>query len=327
MPRDLRLYRDLTPPGERFREDPSTGRAFPWEVGRMRRAILLFVAALLLVSVVGVQASAAPPTRHIYWSNWVDGTIGRANLDGTGVRQDFITGITGSGGPTALAADSKFIYWGTYMTGDGNGWIGSIGRARLDGRQVDSNFITPDSGVQGLAVDSRYIYWGNWFAGTIGRARLNGKQVDQSFITNASSPFGVAVDDQLVYWVNGNNETDSTIGRANLDGTGVDQSFIAGDYLYGVAVDSAHIYWTDYIGYYPPYGPGYIGRANLDGSDVDETLVTTTTGNLGDIVVDDGYLYWANANGTVARANVDGSGLDEDFITGGSVTWDVAVGG
>ena len=31
--------------------------------------------------------------QHIYWTN-ADGTIGRANLDGSGVNQSFITGAS-----------------------------------------------------------------------------------------------------------------------------------------------------------------------------------------------------------------------------------------
>ena len=33
--------------------------------------------------------------RHVYWGNFTTGTIGRANVDGTGVDQSFITGADG----------------------------------------------------------------------------------------------------------------------------------------------------------------------------------------------------------------------------------------
>jgi hypothetical protein len=40
---------------------------------------------------------------HLYWANAGDGTIGRANLDGTGVNQSFIGGATG---PCGVAVDA-----------------------------------------------------------------------------------------------------------------------------------------------------------------------------------------------------------------------------
>ena len=57
--------------------------------------------------------------RYVYWSNGNNGAIGRANLDGTGVNQSFITGASGPG----VAVDSQYIYWD-----NANG--GSIGRAK-----------------------------------------------------------------------------------------------------------------------------------------------------------------------------------------------------
>ncbi len=47
---------------------------------------------------------------YIYWSDPGDGNIGRANLDGTGVDNSFVTGLGGSG-PSGLTVDSNYIYW------------------------------------------------------------------------------------------------------------------------------------------------------------------------------------------------------------------------
>jgi hypothetical protein len=53
------------------------------------------------------------------------------------------------------------------------------------------------------------------------------------------------------------------IGRANLDASGLDQSFISGlTDPAGIAVDGAHIYWTEFN---PATQTAEIGRANLDG--------------------------------------------------------------
>ena len=174
--------------------------------------------------------------QHIYWAiagGTTDGRIGRANLDGSGVDPNFITNVPG---PCGLAVDGTYLYWGTV-----NG--GTIGRSKLDGTEVDHEFIGPnDYGKCGVDVDADHVYWANyWSAGTsIGRADLDGTDVDNDFIAGATYPCGVAVDDEHIYWA---NQFGVGIGRANLDGTGVTQSFVdlTGDNTYracGVAVDA-----------------------------------------------------------------------------------------
>ena len=161
-----------------------------------------------------LHASPCRPRRHLYWANYGTGTIGRANVDGTGANQSFISGASG---PVGVAVDASHVYWANFDTG-------TIGRANLDGTGVNQSFITGASDPAGVAVDASHVYWANAGTGTIGRANLDGTGANQSFITGASSPGGVAVDAGHVYW--GNASTD-TIGRANLDGTGANQSFIS----------------------------------------------------------------------------------------------------
>jgi hypothetical protein len=69
---------------------------------------------------------------HVYWTNFGTGTIGRANLDGTGIDQNFITGVSGA---TGLAVDAAHVYWADLTTR-------TIGRASLDGTNVHQSFIT-----------------------------------------------------------------------------------------------------------------------------------------------------------------------------------------
>jgi virginiamycin B lyase len=124
----------------------------------------------------------------------------------------------------------------------------------------------------------------------------------------------------FVYW----GDADQ-IGRANLDGSGADPRFIArGPYLGvdvdGVALDTAHVYWSSFR-----EGTGTIGRASLDGSGTDPSFITGA-GVPGGVAVDAAHIYWANlAASTIGRANLDGSGVDRRFITGASVPSDVAV--
>ena len=69
---------------------------------------------------------------HVYWSNDAGGSIGRANLDGSGVNQGF---ITGANHPDLMAIDGGHIYWA-------NESANTIGRANLDGSGVNESFIT-----------------------------------------------------------------------------------------------------------------------------------------------------------------------------------------
>jgi virginiamycin B lyase len=131
---------------------------------------------------------------HVYWTNSATGTIGRANLDGSGVNQNFIGGLGSGVNPTGgVAVDAAHVYWANAQT---------IGRANLDGTAMNLNFITAGA-PDGVAVDAGHVYWANdlGFAAqpgsqswSIGRADLDGRAVNLSFITGATQPLGVAVD-------------------------------------------------------------------------------------------------------------------------------------
>jgi virginiamycin B lyase len=103
---------------------------------------------------VRYPSALAVDAEHVYWAAPTSagpnpigpsfpGAIGRANLDGSGVDQGFITGATA---PTGVAVDAAHIYWINYT--------GKIGRANLDGSGVDQSFISPGAGLVGdLAVN------------------------------------------------------------------------------------------------------------------------------------------------------------------------------
>ena len=182
----------------------------------------------------------AVDAHHIYWADGGETppSIGRANLDGTGVEPHFIPTPEGFL-PEGVAVDGDHVYWTTISESFPRAG-GSIGRANLDGTGVDQNFIILADGLPiHVAADANHIYWSSHFTASIGRANLDGTGVDPNFIqTAALSPEGVAVDADHIYWSNR-----ETIGRANLDGTGVDQNFVAdGNPLplnaFGLAVDS-----------------------------------------------------------------------------------------
>ena len=63
------------------------------------------MAAIVVLCLFFVGSAEA----HVYWANNADTTIGRANLDGTGVNQSFIGGATS---PCGVAVDGAHVYWG-----------------------------------------------------------------------------------------------------------------------------------------------------------------------------------------------------------------------
>ena len=88
--------------------------------------------------------TVAVPARHLYWTNFNTGTIGRANVDGTGANQGFITGASL---PVGVAVDAAHVYWTNVGTG-------TIGRANLDGTGANQSFITGARDPAGVAVDA-----------------------------------------------------------------------------------------------------------------------------------------------------------------------------
>jgi hypothetical protein len=225
------------------------------------------------------------------------------------------------------------IYWAneSYLLDDEI--TPGIGRAHLDGSQVNPSFIT-GAGLPsgGIAVDGGHVYWTNWaewtgfgptapppMQSTIARANLDGTGVEPSFIASGYSG-AVAVSASHVYWTGSPN----SIGRANLDGSDVDPSFIAdaGTNPGGVAVDAGHVYWTNppasaFDPHAVPTEPGSIGRANLDGSDVDPSFIADAGTNPGGVAVDAGHIYGVEFNESeIARAKLDGTNVDHSFVSG-----------
>lgn len=148
---------------------------------------------------------------HIYWPDDFDQdfngpTLARANLDGIVVDPvpiaDFDRGGDLNHGP--IAVDDDHLYWKSLPCAVGEPCHHAIGRANLDGSDLDSNFIDLgfDHQAMGLAVDGGHVYW------IVGAAGKDGGTVVRG------------------------------IGRANLDGTNVDQDFVAAGWIRGLAVDA-----------------------------------------------------------------------------------------
>jgi virginiamycin B lyase len=170
--------------------------------------------------------------RHIYWtSSGLDpnsGWIGRANLNGSGPDQHF---IKAGDSPIGLAIAGDDIYWthrDLHETSSGWRFAYAIGRASLDGADVNLDFITVPTALDGVAANSRYLFWSNEGEHVIGRANLDGTDLHQRCIDAQTRPLetvpeDVAADSEHVYWT---NYPADTIARSDLDGSNVNDRFI-----------------------------------------------------------------------------------------------------
>src|SRR5438094_7078168 len=76
--------------------------------------------------------------------------VGRAELDGSGADGSF---VAAGKAPAGVAVDGRYVYWANYGSG-------TIGRARIDGSDVNKRFIdAAEYSIVGIAVDGRHVYW------------------------------------------------------------------------------------------------------------------------------------------------------------------------
>jgi hypothetical protein len=207
-----------------------------------------------------------------------------------------------------------------------------------------------------------YIYWSTGKYDTIGRANNDGAGVNNAFLLDVLDPHGLALGPHGadIYWsVPGTKNPGhipalplGSVGRGALKGRKVlnhfivlplaftcrvntvtlrashchfDYDFSVGD---GVAVDSAHVYWTErhYLRKRHPHTGGDIGRANLDGSDRQGNFIPTGPDPTA-LAVDGTHIYWVNSDtGTIGRATLIGGGVDQHFIRGATGATGLALG-
>lgn len=231
-------------------------------------------------------------SQYIYFGSG-RGLVGRASIDGGDADQDLFR-IPQPAPETrnehipmhavCLAVEGDYIYWSSGEAppmSDGSA-RGAIGRASIDGGDVEPDFIKTEAPAFSIKIYAGHIYWRTEHA--IARANLDGGSVEQSFIPTGNTIIGgIAVASGHIYW---SSLWGHSIGRANVDGSDLDPHFISGlAYPYAVAVGGGHIYWDAEkpLEEKPTNaGPIWIGRANLDGSDVQQSLIkiTTSTSNL-----------------------------------------------
>jgi hypothetical protein len=221
---------------------------------------------------LGGVTQLAIDSHHIYWADRKAG-VGRANINGTGVRSSWIkpSGVFAFPG---VAVDAHHIYWGNIYFPSPC----SIGRASLSGGHKKKNFINGPCPTGGLAVAGGYIYFeydgykpNGESSGVIARVHTKGGRVHTVVYVPSFTKFTVA--QHHIYW-----DTGDAIGRSDLGGkhkiTLVHN--IAPSYSgsgCGVAIGPAHLYWGALAFDSVNGTAGAIGRANLNGSGKQPTLI------------------------------------------------------
>jgi hypothetical protein len=124
----------------------------------------------------------------IYWTDFIGGAVGHANLDGTG-ETTLIPGAAAQA--CGVAAGGGYVYFAhnPYLGAD------SIGRALESGTNVDNTYITGLSAPCGATLYSHYLYFSD--GATIDRTDLTTADptaATEQIVLGTKSACGVAID-------------------------------------------------------------------------------------------------------------------------------------
>jgi cysteine-rich repeat protein len=245
--------------------------------------------ALLLF---GLALAPALASGKIYWIDNGSDTLGRSNLDGSGV--EVLTGLTSNYAiGMALDAVHRKVYW-TRLHG--------VSRSNLDGSGVEEVYYLSNSFQWAIALDvaAGRMYW-TQSPNRILRAKLDGTSVE-TVIDGLDHPRGIALDLSAgkVYW--GETGTLKRIRRANLNGSGVENLVASEAHVLDLDAGLGKMYWSN---------GANIFRANLNGSSVENLLSAPTFISALALDALHGYVYWASTtDGGVYRAQLDGSNVE-----------------
>ncbi|MEL7220714.1 MAG: T9SS type A sorting domain-containing protein [Bacteroidota bacterium] len=188
----------------------------------------------------------------IYWVNSGNGTIGRANLDGTGVNQSF---VTTAANPNKMTVGNSFIYY-THTNGD-------IGRANeSNGLGVNNAYVTDANGPEGIVVRSSIIVWTNSGDGTI-KVSVAGSIAGPSVTVVTGEPGATELEVDNVgnlYWLDTTNNTIER-GVPNIFLGGFDKEVLVTGVnatTFHLDLDEDLIIWNQ--------ASNILGSAELDGS-------------------------------------------------------------
>lgn len=206
----------------------------------------------------GVGMAYDSLAEKIYFSDFEnsgDGKIWRMNLDGSGLEK-LVEGIDDPYSVALNLKDGK-VYWADDA--------GNVGRANLDGTNVEREFIHVEGG-QMRAIDfdgvEEIIYFYEVYNEDLYAAKADGTGISK--IVSGAYGYGIYVDEvnRKIYYEDRNVPA---IFQADLDGSGaVKIADVPRTRVHGMAVDhkEGKFYWAN-------RDNGTIVRANLDGTGIE----------------------------------------------------------
>lgn len=232
---------------------------------------------------------------HIYWLPPLGHTIGRANIDGSGVDPNYIDlAPSNLDDPYGLDVDDEYLYF----TARQGGSLGVVARVKLDGTGVHTMFAIDELGISlpfgDVAVNDQYIFW-NAGPFSIGRAHIDGSNANFNFHHTPGVPHcGVAVNNQHVFWRT--IQGAGTISRANLDGSSYVASLTTngtgggGVGACGIAASNDHVFYSvDVNGgeiRRARISPGLAGEPLFSGAGTPDELALDSTHTPATVMVD-----------------------------------------
>jgi hypothetical protein len=264
------------------------------------------------VLVVGQQSAPAwiaVDATHIYWTNSGNGTVWRADKDGTNKLQIAQGQLT----PWVIRVRNGRVYWGQDTTG------GFVASAPSAGGGPVLDMSGPQPSPRGMDVDDSYVYFDteDTDAGTFQRALLDGGGATV-LATQQGSPKDLVVTPQWVFW---SNFADGTIMRYQI-ASGTIAPFVKQlPGPFGLGWDGTFLYWTCRAN--GAADAGSIGRIAVDGSQ--KTTLADGLGAPRAIAVDANYMYFTSElEGTVRR--IPPAGGTPTVIASGQVQpWGIAI--
>lgn len=260
----------------------------------------------------GVGAIALNVTgRQVYWFDYGDNSIRRANLDGTNVGVVLAADLNAAATAMTVNPVEGKIYWAR----------AKVWRVNLDGSNRETLYDpgpSPATSFTGLTLDLTrgkvYLSEELSFQKKILRMDLDGNNfatLDSSLVV---SPFGVKIDSAngYLYWRDGGT---ASINRSRLDGSSPEvlRQIANGGSGSGVALDAANgwLFWSeDWNSNTGTVIPTKIRRSRLDGTGVQDVVLLPGASWVHDIEFnpDDGKIYWSYFG--VYRANPDGTNME-----------------
>jgi hypothetical protein len=238
----------------------------------MRRAILVWGAWIAVLAGLALPAGAAA-SGQVFISGWYSSVIGSVHTDGSEPRPKLI--VNNRLVPLGMAVSGDYLYWESNSAGV------KIGRSRLDGSEVDIEFLETDGGPpfsNGLSISDGRVYWTEKRNATgfgplyLSSAALDGSDRQVRFLSLGTNAEGTAlVAGGYVFFL---IEKDVrgverySIARSRLDGKG-SRRIIAANRPYaaeGIVGNGTHVYWLEENTRDGSFRELFIARASVNAS-------------------------------------------------------------